>query len=221
MTTIFQVEKKCAVCGNSGTYAEILSTNAFGSPDLDTRPPEMERSTIDKWVQTCSLCGYCAPDISERLDNSSEVVSSDSYQQQLNNSEFPKLANAFLCFSLIQESAGKYDEAGLANVHAAWVCDDNGSDTAAQKCRLKAVTLLQKAKENGQMFAKQEGVEEAIMVDLLRRSKQFELALKICEEGLQKNPEKIISDILLFQKILISSSDTACHTIQEAIGNDK
>jgi len=221
MTTIYEVEKKCAVCGKSNKYNQIGSTNAFGSPDLDTRPPEMERSTIDMWVQTCPSCGYCAPDISKRLKKSLEVVRSDSYQQQLNNPEFPKLANAFLCFSLIQESAGEYAKAGWACIHAAWACDDAGSDAGAQKCRQKAVILLQKAKENGQRFAEQLGGEEALMVDLLRRSKQFELALKTCEDGLQKNPEKIISDILQFQKTLISRSDVACHTIAEATGENE
>ncbi len=76
------------------------------------------------------------------------------------------------------------------------------------------------ARENGQRFAEQNGAEEAIMVDLLRRSKQFELALKTCEEGLRKNPEKIISDILMFQKILISKGDVSRNTIAEAIINN-
>lgn len=82
------------------------------------------------------------------------------------------------------------------------------------------MTLLQKAKEKGQEFAKEVGEEESIMVDLLRRSGQFELALKICEDGLKKKPGKTISDILQFQKKLISKSDTACHTVAEATGGE-
>lgn len=221
MTTIYREEKKCAVCGKTSMYMGIASTNAFGSPDLDTRPPEMERSTINMWVQTCPSCGYCAPDISERIEKSSEVVHSDSYQQQLNNQEFPELANAFLCFSLIQESTDEYASAGWACIHAAWSCDDTGSDAGAQKCRKKAVSLLQKAKENGQKFAEEAGVEEAIMVDLLRRLSQFELALRICDDGLKKKPERIILDILQFQKVLIGKSDVACHIIAEAIRKDE
>ncbi len=186
MTTTYKEEKKCAVCGNTSKHTGIISTNAFGSPDLDTRPPQMKRSTIDMWIQTCPSCGYCAPDISEQIEKSSEVVRSDSYQRQLNNPEFPKLANAFLCFSLIQESAGEYARAGWACIHAAWSCDDDGSDAAAQKCRMKAVTLFQRAKENGQRFAEQAGAEEALMIDLLRRSGQFELAIRTCDDGLKK-----------------------------------
>lgn len=221
MTTIYEEKKKCAVCGKTSEHTGIGSTNAFGSPDLDTRPPKMKRSTIDMWIQTCPSCGYCAPNISERIEKASEVVRSDSYQQQLNNPEFPKLANAFLCFSLIQESAGDYAGAGWASIHASWACDDAGSYVAAQKCRKKAVTLLQKAKEKGQRFAEQAGAEEAMMVDLLRRSGQFELGFRTCDDGLKKNPERIISDILQFQKMLISKSDVACHTIAEATGEDE
>ena len=47
---------------------------------------------------------------------------------QLNNPELPKLSNAFLCESLIQERADKFAGAGWA----AWACDDAGSDKAAQ-----------------------------------------------------------------------------------------
>jgi len=220
MTTIHNIKKKCAICGKISEHSEIMSTNAFGSPDLDTRPPEMVRSTISMWVQRCSSCGYCASDISKWIEKSSEIIRSDSYKQQLNNPDFPELANAFLCFSLILESAGEYASAGWACIHAAWSCDDVGSNACAQSCRKKAVTLLQKARENGQIFAEQAGAEEAIMADLLRRSGQFKLALRICDDGLKKNPEKIISDILRFQKILISKSDIACHTIAEATGED-
>lgn len=85
----------------------------------------------------------------------------------------------------------------------------------ARKCRKKAVALLLKAREIGQEFAEEIGAEEAILVDLLRRLGQFELALKIANEGLKKKPEKIIADILRFQKILISKSDVSCHTTAE------
>jgi hypothetical protein len=156
------------------------------------------------WVQTCPSCGYCAPDISEGIEKLSEAISSNSCKRQLDDSEFPKLANAFLCFSLIRESAGDYVRAGWASIHSAWACDDAGHDIDAQKCWKRAVTLLQKAKQNGQIFAEQAGAEEAIIVDLLRRSGQFELALKVCDDGLKKKPAKIISDILQFQKILIT-----------------
>ena len=57
MTTQSAEECTCAVCGRVSMQGVIMSTNAFGSPDLDLRPPPMERFTIDHWVQECPHCG--------------------------------------------------------------------------------------------------------------------------------------------------------------------
>ncbi len=215
MTTFVEITKKCYACNKASTHKEISSTNAFGSPDLDTRPPEMERSTIDMWIEMCPSCGYSSADISEGNEKVLDVIDTDSYQEQINSPEYPKLANAFLCFSLIQENNCEYMGAGWSSVHAAWACDDADFETGAQKCRMRAVSLFRKGKENNQKFAKQKGVEEVIIIDLLRRSSQFELAFSMCEEVLKKKPEKIISKIMKLQKILINNKDVACHLMAD------
>lgn len=217
MTLMYEKRKKCAVCRKRSKYSLLRSTNAFGYKDLDTRPPEMERSTINLWVQRCPYCGYCAPDISERTENSKKIVYSVSYIKQLNDPEFSRLANEFLCCSLIQENAEEYADAGWSNIHAAWACDDADLIIQSQNCRMKAVVLLQKAKENGQMYGQDTISEVVIMVDLLRRSCQFEKALKLCEEELKNNPEKSIKDFLRFQKKLINKSDIACYNFGDSI----
>lgn len=218
MTTAYRTEKKCAVCGNVSQHFEITSTIVIGSSDLDLRPPELKRSTIDMWVQRCPSCGYCAPDISELIEKSEEIVRSESYQQQLNNPEFPELANSFLCCSLIKENTGNLSEAGWNSLFAAWACDDAKNDVSAQACRKRAADLFRKARANGQKFAEQEALEDVIMADLLRRAGQFEEALEFCNDGLEKKPEKICADILMFQMDLISRKDTARHTIGEVTG---
>ncbi|MBR4908658.1 MAG: hypothetical protein IKZ43_06585 [Acidaminococcaceae bacterium] len=48
MTTMFRQKYKCAVCGAEQEFYGIASTNSFGSPDLDLRPPEMQRSTMEQ-----------------------------------------------------------------------------------------------------------------------------------------------------------------------------
>ncbi len=221
MTTFHAITKKCYACNKASTHEEISSTITFCSPDLDTRPPEMKRPTIEMWVQMCPSCGYSSADISEGNEKVLDVINTDSYQEQINSPEYPKLANAFLCFSLIQENNCEYMGAEWSSVHAAWVCDDADYETSAQKCRMRAVSLFRKAKENNQKFAEQDGVEEVIIVDLLRRSCQFELAFSICDEGLKKKPEEIISDILQSQKMLIKNKDTACHRIEDVIMDAK
>ena len=221
MTRIIEVEKQCAVCGSNNTYSQILSSICFGFRDLDRRPPMLQRLTINFWVNTCPSCGYCSRDISKIIGNASKIVYSDYYQKQLNNPEFPELANKFLCLSLLYENNSNYPEAGRACLHAAWACDDVAAYDCAQTCRQKAISLLLTGKEKGQNFAEKRGEEIALLVDLMRRSKQFEVALKTCEEGLKKHLNKDILCILEFQRKLIMKQDCDCHKISEAIKKQK
>jgi hypothetical protein len=216
MTTKLRKMVQCALCDKKSKQEVILSTNSSNWPDLDTRPSEMERSTIKYQIQTCPSCGYCAPSISDFAGEVSTQVNCDAYQRQLNNPKFTKSANAYLCYSILKENAGEYAPAGWACLQAAWICDDENSKIGAKACRKKAVVLLQKGKEAGQKFATEAEYKEAIMVDLLRRSSQFQSALEKCEDGLNNNESEIRTlKILSFQKELISKLDVGCHSISE------
>jgi len=213
MTTLFEEKETCFVCGKTHKYTEIGSTNQFGSPDLDTRPPEMARSTIDCWIRCCPYCGYCAPALSKDSPQAKSIVKSEEYRQQLDNKAYPKLAKHFLCWAMIQEATGDYSTAGWAAVHAAWACDDQNAQEASRLCRLKAIQLFQEA--NGASNLSQTGAQEALMADLLRRSGQFDQVENVCQEGLKQNPEKIIQQILTFQMTLARQQDKECHRVDE------
>ena len=216
MTTAVEKEVKCAICGHISKQWVMMSSSAFGSPSLDSRPSAPHGYNLHLLIHTCPSCGYCSRSISEDIKGSPETLRTDPYRKQLDNPGFPKLANAFLCHSMIEEVVDNYAGAGSACLYAAWECDDKKNDANARICREKAAILLQKAVDSGQSFADDAGAEEAIMVDLLRRSGQFELALGMCEQGLNKEPEEIISNVLWFQKELIGRSDMACHSVREA-----
>jgi len=215
MTTLQDEIKVCAICGNVSNHKEILSTKALGSSDLDARPPEPERSSITYWIQRCPVCGYCAPDLARGDTEMANIIESDPYKAQLRDSEKPNLANSFLCWSMILEDEAQFRIAGWTVVKASWACDDAGNDQAARQCRKRAVVLLQTAREKGQWFADNASTEEAIIVDLLRRSSEFDEALKICDDRLQKRPDKLIHDILVYQKELIRNGDTKRHAASE------
>ncbi len=217
MTTTYKMKKKCAVCGSEQDYTGIGSTNVFGSPDLDTRPPEIKRSTIFAWVQRCSKCGYCAPDISEAPDQATSVVRSATYREQLADSNLPELANSFLCKSIIDESAGDYASAAWALIHAAWVCDDEEKHESAKKCRDKAADMIVNAIEAGQRVSAQRGAEVAILTDLLRRAGRFSEAKQFISSKRIEIKDDIILKVLAFQEVLIARRDMSCHTIAEAI----
>lgn len=229
MTTTKAESKTCSACGEQSEQRILTSTSAFGSMDLDTRPPRVERFTIDTWIQRCPSCGYCASEIDELEQGAPQVVSSNAYRNQLNSSDFPDLANSFLCLSMMHEEASDYASGGWDSIRAAWACDDAADeiradstyrraniDLAAEKCRKRALILLRKAQGARQSFAEQAGGEEALIADLQRRVGEFDQALKVCHDGLKKSPDDIIGRVLKFQIRLINSGDFACHVVPEA-----
>ena len=50
MTQIFPILITCPICEHEFEIYQLASTNQMGSPDLDLRPPEMARSTMDTWT---------------------------------------------------------------------------------------------------------------------------------------------------------------------------
>lgn len=230
MTTVYTVTKTCYVCNSTNEYYEVSSTSTFGSSDLDTRPPQMERSTIDFWIEECPSCGYCAPDVSTGPWRISDILESKEYKKKAKKPSYPDLARKFLCWSTIQELLGEYCGAGWTALYAAWACDDAQAPEKAELCRKEAIRLLEKALDDGVSFAEQPGEEELVMVDLLRRSGQFEKAEVICKQGLAKVQDEIIKQglvkmqdetikrALLFEQILLESKDRECYTVEQAIG---
>jgi len=149
MTTMIEKEVVCCICGEKSNHMEIGSTNSFGSADLDTRPPEMERSTIYHWIQRCPSCGYCSPDLSECGDETKEIINSKEYQNIIESSEVPEIAASFLALSYEKEKQQEYSNSAWRAIHAAWVCDDENNLESSAKCRKQAVNLIKKQKIMG------------------------------------------------------------------------
>ena len=73
MTTLLKSFKKCGCCGATSHILVVGSTNAFGSCDLDMRPPEMQRHAMFHCMQFCDHCGYAAWDMEEKIRPSDEL----------------------------------------------------------------------------------------------------------------------------------------------------
>jgi hypothetical protein len=218
MTTHQEENVRCSICGTEAEYPMITSTNAFGSTDLDTRPPEMERSTMFAWVQRCPKCGYCASDVSAARPEAQAVVIGQEYKDQLNDPTYPKLAASFLCKAILDKESNDFAAATWALIHAAWVCDDSDQAEEAMACRQKAADMLVIAEEHRQQVAEQDGAATTMLVDLLRRSGQLEQARKTIAARRSTITEGIIARILDFQTGLLDRNDIACHTTAEALG---
>ncbi len=219
MTTFCEVNLTCAVCGHADRHTVLLSTSMFGATDLDTRPPPPARMALAMQVQCCPACGYCAEDISQALPGARAVVTRQEYQAQLHDDRFPYLANMFLCQSMIEEAVSNYVAAGMAALRAAWACDDGevNYEAAAIECRLRAVAQLMKAQEQGHSFIAEPGAEQALLADLLRRSRRFTEAEAMVTRGLRLCSDESTRRILLFQRHLSHLKDSDVHTVREAM----
>lgn len=144
MTTFASQSVACGKCGHVFNHPTLASTYTFGSPDLDTRPPELQRSTMHAWIQRCPFCGYCSRDVAEFDHRLRPVLESTEYRSQLTDAVYPELTSIFICAGMLAEAAGRQADAGWAYLHAAWTLDDAKSspEFGAGKLPTKFLLLL-------------------------------------------------------------------------------
>jgi hypothetical protein len=224
MTTYAETTFTCPACGNTDAYTALMSTNAFGSADLDLRPPPMKRHTMHTWVRRCQKCSCCFADGTQGNDLNLEKIDSEAYRQVGQDSNLPELAKDFIRYAIIRYGHDDQTEAWL---NAAWVCDDEENEPEARKCRKKAYDILADNYESGryQLYADYVGNPEKGLqaLDLLRRSQHFELAqqkidkitLAIADSS-EPNKE-IMKSIVCFQAEKIDAQDARLYTIRDAI----
>ena len=230
MTTLFRSEETCIVCKKKSHHNLVCTTTAFGSRDLDLRPPSMERENIGYLVQRCPECGYCASELNpesveemgwaEKNDfifKVSNVVNSDEYKIQLNHADYSELANSFLCKALVEIKTEELIEAYWSTANAAWACDDDLNQDSAIACRTKALKIIDKIHENDQKVLEEDD-DEILQIDLLRRSKQFDKAKTLIDKFRPETSNEIILKILDFHEELIKKGDDSCYTIGGATG---
>src|SRR5689334_17370242 len=77
MTSYYPRQVICSVCGTSSRQEVLTSTNCIGSPDLDLRPPQMKRSTMDRWLHECPNCGFVSGDLTKAEQGIHEILSTE------------------------------------------------------------------------------------------------------------------------------------------------
>jgi hypothetical protein len=219
MTTYVTETQTCGVCGAAVECTVLGSTNAFGSPDLDLRPPPMQRSTMPQWLQECPTCGYVNGDLSQTIDGARQTIESAPYIELMAQSKVPELARRFGRFALLQQADPA--SAGFALLRAAWACDDEQQSEQARSFRNQAADLLLTL----QPFSDDE--EQAtigtVLVDVLRRAERFSEAIELATAlqtfaAVQQAP--VILAVLQFQCGLCQNHDIACHTVDECEQSD-
>ena len=216
MTTFFEQRVTCAVCGHDTEFPCLGSTNEMGSPDLDTRPSEMARSTMGFWLQECPSCGYCSEYIGEVSWGARVIVESAAFADFRDSlSGLPDLARIFRTAAYIAAERGLQAKAFHHTLHEAWVHDDLEDSVRATAARLNAVDFMNLAHQEYETVVDEDGVDDAVKIDLLRRAGEFERATKICEEFLQHTRHTGVGPVVAFELELCGKRDVEVHTMDE------
>lgn len=210
MSTIHKREKRCALCGRISQQLEVASTNAFGPPDLDLRPPEMQRSTMAYWPECCPGCGYTGYDIEAHIGIPNEFLRSGTYTTCDGIQFTDKLAIRFYRIYLAAQHVGHHQWATNALINAAWACDDAGDAENAIHCRKLLIPYLQK-----QIDIDPQNAETLMVVksDVMRRAGLFSQLMD--EYAGITFSETILNAVLAFELSKAAQADDACYTMAD------
>ena len=211
MTQIRNLEKKCSVCGETSMYPVLMSTNCWGYPDLDFRPAEMQRSTMNTWLDECPHCGYVARNIEHELNISPEILKTDEYLTCEGKDFKNNLSKRFYRSYLISKARNDYVSAFYMLLYCAWKCDDS-QDELAVEIRKLAVAMLENIDAEDD---DEKNRLKLIRADLLRRSLQFE---RLIEEYYDfKIEDEIMYSVIRFQLERAAKKDSACYTVEDVV----
>ncbi len=206
MTQIFPVKVKCPICKNEMEIYNLMSTNRFGAPDLDLRPPEMMRSTMNTWTKECNNCGYVSHDFKEKPIIDREFLETESYKNCDGFDFENNLSRIFYRESLINNN--DVDAQFYSLLHCAWACDDVNDVDNAIEIRKKAVELIDI------MIDSDNNVNlKLTKADLMRRALMFEAVIE--EYSNMDLNEEFLNEIIEFQLIKAKEKDAGCYTTED------
>lgn len=213
MSQVMTEPVRCAACGKKSEQNILVSTNTFGSSDLDLRPPKMERSTMVYWVQKCPYCGYVAEQLDKIPKINAPFLKTDEYKKCLGLVFDSNLAKKFFQQYLIQVVEKDAERSFYAALHAAWACDDAEDESNAELCRKYALVELDKLIEKTK--------DETLIIrraDLLRRARLFDKVIEDYENKIYS--DDLLNQIVTFQVNRAYAQDSACYTVEDATENN-
>ena len=212
MTTIFPKTVQCSVCGSENEMMVVASTNTFGATDLDTRPPEMKRSTMRYWVQGCETCGYVAVDLTDETTLDRSFFETDAYRTCDGILFISDLAKLFYRHYLVMLAEKQFELAFFAALHAAWACDDEEDGANAVLMRNKAIEMADRLLLSD--VYKRRDTVTLIKVDLLRRTGRFEELLALYGSAVFEHV--LLNTIMAFERELARKKLSGCFTVVDA-----
>ena len=194
-------------------FSVLGSTSAFGASDLDTRPPEMKRSTMCYWLQTCPECGYAAGQVSNRSSIDRTFLDSKPYKMCDGLNFTSNLSKAFYRHYLIMMADENKSEAFFALLHASWACDDSKDIQNASNVRGKAIEIADGLLK--QRNFNQKDVVSLIRADIMRRVCRFEELLELYDN--MNYDDDLLNKIVDFQRELARRKCSNCLSVKDAV----
>ena len=117
---------KCRMCGCSSDQTIVCSTNQIGSPDLDLRPPRMERNMQQFRVQECPFCSYANLSIEMKPPKGVTLdwLRLESYQSCDGIGFVNAKERKYYRYYLICRKQGRLSKLFQALRCTIWMCDD-------------------------------------------------------------------------------------------------
>ena len=204
MTTFFSERKKCGYCGKETEIMVLTSTNAFGSSDLDLRPPEMERSAMFHEIEFCEHCGYAAWNLEEKMPASDELTQILSAKITVHDTVkvFERAAK------IAQLKGAEKEKVQFLYLVAAWAADDMNDVATAIAMRkqiLASVSAEDEITPSGLLR----------LIDIARRGGEKETARELLKRLDNFRLEPLLKRIAAFQEKLLDDNDTACYTVED------
>ncbi|MDI1289337.1 MAG: hypothetical protein PSX37_05210 [bacterium] len=232
MTTTSTCTYRCPICEHASEHERIRSSSQFGSRDLDLRPPEMFRGTINLWLVECPRCFYVSngddglPEGTEAERAAAKerhgpfispsFLSGEVITEVRLHSPFSALAKKFMRRSFIDEHLGRLWIAGYHSLSAAWACDDEFRDELAIPCRLRTAQLIRDFLERSEPDDDTPTVR-LVLMDVLRRAGKFDEAREQANAlAARRNLHEREFGILRFQCLLIDNQVRSGDTIAAA-----
>lgn len=208
----------CYCCGKRSKQTSLLSTNSFGSPDLDQRPAGMARATIESWLQECPYCGYVAGNIEHGDAKARAFLDTDEFRAASLEPVAEPAARRFLVRAAQDAYEGDRRGAFRHTLSAAWISDDSRQASQATAYRLRAAEHL------GDYPIRSIDIRLELL-DVLRRASSWERAAALADELAAEGLEHPFSAIVSFHRRKVAGKDAGRYTIEEALrkqrGNDE
>ena len=214
MTLPMTVVSRCRVCGATSQQTRLASTNEFGSPDMDLRPPEMRRSTMWAWLEECPECGYVAADLADPSPVPASFLETEAYKTCDGLCFVSDLAPRFYRAHMLAVRSGDFRHAMHHALETAWLCDDRGDADNARHCRNIAAEYM----DNLRLRSPEDETLMVMHLDILRRARRFDDVLAVHSRMNVQHLPDLITALIAFEVEKAKQHDDARYTVAQAAG---